>query len=249
MSGAILVVVSMMHSRSSQEMFPGGKHFFEPLGTLVFSCSMFVSATKLLQEVGDEVSDMDNVKFVMDATTLLILTFVIVTKSIAAYLCFKFGTGSSALIALAEDHRNDIVANVVALLGFVCAVHISPWVDPVLGLGVTLFILYVWAAKILEQLQLLSGKIAPEDYRNAITVLARNHDHRVLQVDTVRAFTAGTGYVVEVDLVLPEGMPLKEAHDIGESLQIFLEAIPQLNVSRAYVHLDTETDHDPKKHM
>ena len=30
-----------------------------------------------------------------------------------------------------------------------------------------------------------------------------------------RAFTLGTTYIAEVDIVLPEDMPLKEAHDIG----------------------------------
>ena len=32
---------------------------------------------------------------------------------------------------------------------------------------------------------------------------------------TCRAFTLGTTYIAEVDIVLPEDMPLKEAHDIG----------------------------------
>jgi hypothetical protein len=30
-----------------------------------------------------------------------------------------------------------------------------------------------------------------------------------------RAFTLGTTYIAEVDIVLPEDMPLKEAHGIG----------------------------------
>ena len=33
-----------------------------------------------------------------------------------------------------------------------------------------------------------------------------------------RAFTLGTTYIAEVDIVLPEDMPLKEAHDIGEGM-------------------------------
>jgi hypothetical protein len=80
----------------------------------------------------------------------------------------------------------------------------------------------------------------------------------------VRAFRLGLGFIVEVDIVLPEDMSLREAHDIGEALQMKLEqvcycflflieclmvnsAILQVNlVERAFVHLDYETDHQPE---
>jgi divalent metal cation (Fe/Co/Zn/Cd) transporter len=47
---------------------------------------------------------------------------------------------------------------------------------------------------------------------------------------------------VEVDIVLDGDMRLREAHDIGESLQIKLEALDL--VDRAHVHLDFETTHE-----
>ena len=37
--------------------------------------------------------------------------------------------------------------------------------------------------------------------------------------------------------------PLKEAHDIGESLQMKIEQLD--DVERAFVHLDYETEHGP----
>jgi divalent metal cation (Fe/Co/Zn/Cd) transporter len=47
-----------------------------------------------------------------------------------------------------------------------------------------------------------------------------------------------------VDIELPEDMSLREAHDIGESLQNKLEALTE--VERAYVHLDYESSHTPE---
>ena len=40
------------------------------------------------------------------------------------------------------------------------------------------------------------------------------------------------------DIVLPFDMPLRDAHDIGEALQLRLEGLE--DVERAYVHLDFE---------
>ena len=72
----------------------------------------------------------------------------------------------------------------------------------------------------------------------------RNHSPKVLAIDTVRAFHLSFGFLVEVDIVLPENMRLHEAHDIGEALQIKLEALP--DVERAFVHLDYEVTHAPE---
>ena len=48
----------------------------------------------------------------------------------------------------------------------------------------------------------------------------------------------------QVDIELPEELPLKEAHTIGETLQEKLEKLPE--VERAFVHLDYECDHKPE---
>ncbi|KAG2403855.1 Metal tolerance protein [Vigna angularis] len=66
----------------------------------------------------------------------------------------------------------------------------------------------------------------------------------VRHIDTVRAYTFGSHYFVEVDIVLPADMQLQEAHDIGESLQEKLELLPE--IERAFVHLDYEYSHKPE---
>jgi cation diffusion facilitator family transporter len=249
LSGAIMIIVTCIYDRSSNDMFPAGKHHFEPLGTLVFACAMFVSAASLLQKVANEVAHIDSVMFTMDASTILILSTVVAVKAVAALWCFNYAKGSLTLRALAEDHRNDVVANLVTLLGFVASTYLTVWMDPILALLVTLFIMKVWGAQVLSQLHMLSGHVAGASLRNAVTLLACNHDPRVLMLDTVRAFTSGTGYIVEVDFVLPKDMPLEIAHGIGERFQLFLENTPGLHVDRAYVHLDIDAIHNPHLHM
>lgn len=48
----------------------------------------------------------------------------------------------------------------------------------------------------------------------------------------------------KVDIELPEELPLKEAHTIGETLQNKIEKLPE--VERAFVHLDYECEHKPE---
>lgn len=66
----------------------------------------------------------------------------------------------------------------------------------------------------------------------------------VILVDTCRAYYAGSQLFVEVDIVLPPTMKLRESHDIGEALQVKLESLTE--VERAFVHVDYETLHKPE---
>ena len=44
----------------------------------------------------------------------------------------------------------------------------------------------------------------------------------------MRAYTFGSHYFVEVDIVLASDMPLQKAHDIGVALQKKLESLPEI---------------------
>lgn len=92
---------------------------------------------------------------------------------------------------------------------------------------------------------MLTGHTARPDFLSKLTWVTMNHDEKIRHIDTVRAFHFGNDFLVEVDIVLPESMSLKVAHDIGETLQQKLETLPE--VERAFVHLDYEVSHDPTK--
>ncbi|KAH0882526.1 hypothetical protein HID58_058622, partial [Brassica napus] len=90
----------------------------------------------------------------------------------------------------------------------------------------------------------LVGKTATPEYPQKLTYLCWNHHKAIRHIDTVRAYTFGSHYFVEVDIVLPADMPLQVAHDIGESLQEKLELLQE--IERAFVHLDYEYTHKPE---
>ena len=103
--------------------------------------------------------------------------------------------------------------------------------------------MYNWAETALENIKAMVGVSAPPEFLTQLTYLAWNHHSEIVCIDTVRAYTFGPKYFVEVDVVLPEEMPLRRAHDIGESLQNTVEAMTE--VERAFVHIDFETAHYP----
>ena len=118
------------------------------------------------------------------------------------------------------------------------------WFDPAGAILICIYIVLNWIGTAQEQVANLTGISAPPEFLNQLTYMAVNHNKKTVAVDTVRAYHFGNQLLVEVDIVLPEEMPLKEAHDIGESLQIKLESLEE--VERAFVHLDWEFEHEPE---
>jgi divalent metal cation (Fe/Co/Zn/Cd) transporter len=86
----------------------------------------------------------------------------------------------------------------------------------------------------------LSGYAAEPEFLQKITWLTLHHSPLIKQIDTVRAFHFGISFLVEVEIILPELMTLKEAHDIGASLRDKLEQLPEVEL--AFVRLDYTVD-------
>jgi hypothetical protein len=56
----------------------------------------------------------------------------------------------------------------------------------------------------LENIKSMVGMSAPPEFLTQLTYLAWNHHPEIVCIDTVRAYTFGPNFFVEVDVVLPE---------------------------------------------
>ena len=130
------------------------------------------------------------------------------------------------------------MALVCALLGQ----RVWKYMDPIGAILVSVYIFINWFLVGREQIPLLSGKTAKPEYINRIIRLAIEHDDRIEALETVYMYHYGAKFLVELHLVLDGEMPLKLAHDIGETLQGKLEHLPY--IERAFVHADYEFGHD-----
>ncbi|MFS8005634.1 putative cation efflux protein, cytoplasmic [Helianthus anomalus] len=149
----------------------------------------------------------------------------------------------SPICLLGQDHYFDVVTNVVGLVAAVLGDRFYWWIDPVGAIILAVYTIVNWSGTVWENAVSLVGQSAPPEVLQKLTYLVTRHP-KVKRVDTVRAYTFGVLYFVEVDIELPEDLSLKEAHAIGETLQIKIEKLPE--VERAFVHLDFECDHKPE---
>ena len=117
------------------------------------------------------------------------------------------------------------------------------------AMQIALYTMGNWGNTVIENVWSLIGKTAPAEYIAKLTYLIWNHDQDIKHIETVRAYSFGSHYFVEVHIVLPGDMPVSQAHDIGETLEEKLEQLPE--IERAFVHVDFDTthrlEHNPKR--
>eukprot|EP00250_Pteridium_aquilinum_P021474 c25137_g1_i3 orf=90-713(+) len=150
--------------------------------------------------------------------------------------CCKAFDGSRKQVDKYNKHRDHIVEEFGKLDELLMADKLTS--------PLAIYTILCWTGKIRKNIRLLVGKSASPEVLQKITYLCWNHDQRIQQIDTVRAYSCGVEYVAEVDIVLPKEMQLGESHDIGEALQNKLESLPF--VERAFVHVDYEVSHKPE---
>ncbi|XP_062076758.1 metal tolerance protein 4-like [Humulus lupulus] len=244
MAGGILWFTHLSMKSINIYRYPIGKLRVQPVGIIIFAAIMatlgfqvFIQALEQLIEANpSEKMSSDQLVWLYS-----IMIFATVVKLALWVYCRR--SGNKIVRAYAEDHYFDVITNVVGLVAAVLADKFYWWIDPVGALILAIYTIANWSRTVFENAVSLVGQSAPPEVMQKLTYLVIRHP-QVKRIDTVRAYTFGVLYFVEVDIELPEDLPLKEAHAIGESLQINIEKLPE--VERAFVHLDFECEHKPE---
>ncbi|KAG0492369.1 hypothetical protein HPP92_005767 [Vanilla planifolia] len=245
MAGGILWFTHMSMKNVNIYQFPIGKLRVQPVGIVVFAAVMATLGFQILVEALEKlIADTPPLKMTPEQLVWLYSIMLFATVVKLALWIYCRSSGNKIVRAYAKDHYFDVVTNVVGLAAAVLGDKFYWWVDPVGAIILAIYTISNWSGTVIENAVSLVGQSAPPEMLQKLTYLAIRHHRQIKRVDTVRAYTFGVLYFVEVDIELPEELPLKEAHAIGESLQVKIEELPE--VERAFVHLDYECEHKPE---
>lgn len=110
------------------------------------------------------------------------------------------------------------------------------WMDPLGGVLLSLWVIINWSETSANHIKNLTGRAASADERNILLYLSMRFAKTIKQIQGLQAYHSGDKLIVEADIVVDENINIRDAHDLGESLQYVLESVP--SVDRAFVHLD-----------
>jgi cation diffusion facilitator family transporter len=242
LSGAILTLASHEATKENIQKYPTGKSRVETIGIIVFSSLMATLSIQLIVESVRAILESSNPPEMSTISILLVAAALVAKLGLFLY-CFSVRQYPSARV-LAQDHRNDLFVNSFGLAMSILSTKYEWWLDPVGAIAVALIILNSWTRTAYEQILLIVGKSANAHFLSRVIYIACTHHKDILHVDTAHAYHVGNRVYVEVDIVMHPDTTLKYSHDVGESLQVKLESLP--DVERAFVHVDYEFEHKPE---
>ncbi|KAM4080408.1 hypothetical protein ACJW30_11G013700 [Castanea mollissima] len=244
LSGFILWFTAHAMRNPNQYRYPIGKNRMQPVGIIVFASVMATFGLQVLLESGRQFiaqtqpeRDPQKEKWMIG-----IMVCVTIVKFMLMVYCRRFK--NEIIRAYAQDHFFDVITNSIGLAAAVLAIRYYWWIDPTGAVIIALYTMNTWTKTVIENVWALIGRTAPPEFLAKLTYLIWNHHEDIKHIDTVRAYTFGSNYFVEVDIILPQDMLLNRAHNIGESLQVKLEQLPE--IERAFVHIDFEYTHRPE---
>eukprot|EP00794_Sanderia_malayensis_P002459 gene2459-2832_t len=238
LSGVIILYTSKAMKQIDIYNYPIGRSRLEPVAIVILSCIMATASVVIIRESIEGIinkrlsADMSPVSLALVGSTILI-------KFVLYIYCRRYD--SPSIVALSVDHFNDTVSNSAALIFGALGSYVWLYADPIGAILISIYIFYNWWKTGAQQIKNLTGKTAPAHILQRITWIAVTHDDRIEKIESVMAFRTGNRYLAEVDIVLPENMTLRKAHNIGETLQQKIEKLNE--VERAFVHVDYEFCH------
>lgn len=167
--------------------------------------------------------------YVMAAVMVIKLGMHIYAKAVAKK------TKSTAIMASATDHRNDVLIAFTVLIGVFASEHGYPIFDPIVALVIGCWIIKAGYNIGRDNLKYLMGEAPSKELFDKIEKEAKSVKG-VIGLNDVRAHYVGTAIEVEVHIYVDRKMNIEKAHDIGKAVQKKLESME--DISRAFIHID-----------
>lgn len=235
--------------KKQKEDFPAGRTRLEPVGILIMSILMIILSCSVVFGSAFTLYSMyvihTGFSVGYSLWSVLLLVVSIVLKFCLWVYCKRF-TSSPSAMALAEDHRNDVLSNGTALIAVCIAsqFHNAVWVDPLGGLLISLYIIYSWYNIGIEESNKLIGIIPEdEDMDRLHTFVKGQLKRRMNDNDTsnpgdyiMNGYHTGRNMLIELRLIYEKCADYQRLCDLGFNLQRRLEQFPF--VERAYVSFD-----------
>jgi ferrous-iron efflux pump FieF len=171
---------------------------------------------------------------------------IVVTFALVRYQQHIIKRTGSLVVSSDELHyRSDLILNGAVIVSLVVTAVLGwPYIDPLFGIAIGVWIIYgAWRVARKAIVQLMDQEL-PDEARARIRQIALAHP-QVLSVHDLRTRAAGPDAFVQIHLEMDGDLTLKEAHHVSDAVEAdILAAFPQAEVM---IHQDPEGVEEPRR--
>lgn len=235
----VATVFMRLASKPADDEHPYGHRQLESIASVVVGAFVVTTAVAVFWDAVNKVYALfTNPAEYGGATSLAlwVALFTIGLKIVLAFYTQRLGkeTGNAMVMALAYDHRNDILSASAAATGIFLGQRGLPWVDPLAGALVALVILRTGIEILHESSVELMDAVPSRQLREQVTRLIENVPG-VNEIEEVHAHRFGPYLVINLTICIDGGLTVTR----GDQIASQVEGILYRNVNylrRVHVH-------------
>jgi len=233
---SLIVYISIRASyREADPQHPYGHKRAQPIAGLIVAIFTGIVGFEVIAQAVNRLITRDRMQ---PGLLPIILVLAVMVSKLFMHLYVRAvarRTGSTALMASAADHRNDVLVSAAVLLGVVFSNLGFPIFDPIVAVLIGLWIIKAGFNIGRDNIKFLMGEAPPAALLDGILETVRGI-RGVERVHDVLAHYVGTAIQIEVHVNVNRDLNVEQAHAIGKEVQRAIEG--RDGVSRAFVHID-----------
>jgi len=134
-----------------------------------------------------------------------------------------------------QDHRNDCIVTTFTLISIVFGLFGIYWIDGVVGIGISLWILITGIKIFIESYNVLMDVSLDEETKETIMKLVKEHDD-IKNCYNLYSTPIGYKYFVIFTIAVDGEMSTYESHKLANHLEKDVESLEKIDKAVVHVH-------------
>ncbi len=221
LTSLVVIVGFCIAAKPSDPEHPFGHARAESIASVIIGVLLGVVGVSFAMESIRRLIDYRSATF--NLSGILIFSASVIVKEGLAQFSFWAGRkiNAKSLTADGWHHRSDAIASLLIVVGALAGRSLW-WMDGVLGIGVSLLILYAAFDVIRGSATFLLGEAHSKDLEDEVKLLIRQHQPQVEDIHHIHVHNYGGHREITMHVRMPPEMRLAEAHDVTVAIEKLL---------------------------
>ncbi len=228
--------------KDPDDKFHFGRSKIEPLAAVIEGFVISFSALFIFYEAISKIVNYKPMEHIGISVAVMVASFVITAFLVAFLNYVAKKTKNMVIKADALHYKTDLFSNGAILLALVVISYTGEHlIDPILGMGIAVYMIYSAAPIIKEgMLMLLDAAPAPEDVAKIEMLLNSQKD--ISGYHDLKTRESGSHIFISVHIVFNVSISLYDAHLISDKLEAKLRELFESKHVHVLIHMDPYDD-------
>ncbi|MBS4068508.1 MAG: cation diffusion facilitator family transporter [Sulfurimonas sp.] len=228
--------------KDPDDNFNYGRSKIEPLAAVVEGVVISLSALFILYEALLKIAHPREMDYMSESIVVMLLSIIITSLLVLFLNSVAKKTGNMVIRADALHYKTDIFSNgsVLLALGLVSFTG-EELIDPILGVGIGIYMIYS-AMPIIKEgiLMLLDAALSQEDIKKITDIIESKKE--TTNYHNLQTRESGSHIFISVHVVFNVSISLYDAHLISDKLEIQLKGLFKNKKVHVLIHMDPYDD-------